>query len=592
MAFEFIPDSQQPVPEMEPPKERIGKFSLFFISSFGLLLVVLLSWRTMSDAAHAALARQNTREAREAISEKDWKRAYDAISLARTRAPEDVEVIATMVEFLKVTGADPGGLAQQLRRLAQKRALTAEEELLLGRSLIASGKTEDARVIYEKLPLVQSTQQPGMELLSSILHAEGHTKEASEIASRAATQASDSPETHLKNALKDIESPFGEMQNHALKQLWQIAGLGTQPALEAIARLASTRSLTLSEAGRLLDLIEKHPLKTLTARLQVISALMRLQPEQRSHLAEAEIKRFQEDKNGRREEIAFWLMTEGLNEQVFALVPKDLAIQSRELYPILVQTLAQAQRWEELQDVLKLPRPPVPKSLLDLAMAEVQSHLQPDMRASRQLLQGTVENATQEGNVATLHTAAVLAEKLDLADIAALAYKEAGFKASAASATEDALQNLQKGAEMALRTKDTETLLEVTRKLHELSPSSAVFADRLMYLRLILGVEMETIDLSALANHDSLRAALTIKLERIPPPLLLALSAYRLGDHTAVKKHLAGLENMAALPAGPRAVAAGLLSLVGQTDRAYQMAEKIPGALLLEEERAFLKQAL
>lgn len=103
---------------------------------------------------------------------------------------------------------------------------------------------------------------------------------------------------------------------------------------------------------------------------------------------------------------------------------------------------------------------------------------------------------------------------------------------------------------------------------------------------------METIDLSALANHDNLRAVLTIKLERIPPPLLLALSAYRLGDHTAVNKHLAGLENVAALPAGPRAVAAGLLSLVGQTDRAYQMAEKIPGALLLEEERAFLKQAL
>ena len=41
MAFEFRPDSQQPVPDMEPPKERIGKFSLFFISSFGLLLVAL-----------------------------------------------------------------------------------------------------------------------------------------------------------------------------------------------------------------------------------------------------------------------------------------------------------------------------------------------------------------------------------------------------------------------------------------------------------------------------------------------------------------------------------------------------------------------
>ncbi|MCB1276966.1 hypothetical protein [Prosthecobacter sp.] len=592
MAFEFIPDSQQPVPEMEPPKERIGKFSIFLLSSFGLLLLILLSWGTLRDAAHAALARQNAKEAQEAIESKDWKRAYDALVLARTRAPEDVEVITTMVEFLKVTGADPGGLAQQIRLLEQKRVLTAEEELLLGRSLIASGKTKDAREIYEKLPVKESVEKPGMELLSSILHAEGHTKEAEEIATRAAAQGEDSPEVHLKSTLDDLQSPFGEVRNHAVRQLWQIAELSTEPALEAIGRLASSRSLTLPEAHRLLDLVQKHPLKTLPTRLQVTSALMRLQPDQRTNLADAEIQRFETDKNGKREEIAYWLMSEHLNDRVFSLIPKDLAIQSRELYPILVQALAQAERWEELKEVLKLPRPPVPKSLRDLAMAEVQSHLQPDMREARQLLQGTVVNAIQEGNVATLRTAAALAEKLDLADIAGLAYKEAGFRASALNAPEEAMQNLQKSAEMALRIKDTTTLLEVAGKLHELSPSSVVFSDRLTYLRLILGVEMETIDLSALTEHDAQKAGLSIKLERIPAELLLALSAYRLGDRTTMQKHLSSLQDAAALPPGPRAVAAGLLSMAGQTDRAYQIAEQIPGALLLDEERTFLKQAL
>jgi len=85
---------------------------------------------------------------------------------------------------------------------------------------------------------------------------------------------------------------------------------------------------------------------------------------------------------------------------------------------------------------------------------------------------------------------------------------------------------------------------------------------------------------------------LTITLERIPPQLLLALADYRLGNHAAIQQHLADLKNTDKLEAGPRAVIAGLLSLVGKSDRAYQMAEKIPTALLLDEELSFLKRAL
>lgn len=592
MAFQFDSNSQQQLPRQTPPKERIGKFSVLILSAFGLLVLVLFAWRPVADAASAALARRNAKEARAALEAKDWPRAYEELAKARQRAPQDVEVLTAMVAFLKATGSDAGGLAQHLRQLAQLRPLTEEEELLLGRSLITSGKTQEARVVYEKLPLQQSTRQPGLELLSSILTAEGHTKEAAEISRRAVAQTEATPDTQLQAVVTDLDSHFGEVKNHAVRQLWQLAELSNQTGLDAIAQLAAHPSVTLPQASHLLEMTEQHPLKNLPARLQVISALVRLQPEQRNQLADAEIRRFATHKNGTREEMAYWLMRENFNDQVFALVPKDLAVQSRELYPILVQALAQAKRWDQLQEVLKLPRPPVPKSLLDLAMAEVQSHLQPDMREARRLLQGTVENATQAGDAATLGRAAQLAEKLDLADIACLAYKAAGFQAATGNASEAALQNLQKSEELALRAKDTRTLLEVTRRLHELSPSSAVFADRFVYLRLILGVEMETVDLHSLMSQNELNAAFTITLERIPPHLLLALSAYRLGDQAAMQQHLAELKNAETLSAGPRAVAAGLLSLGGKPDRAYQIAEKIHGTLLLDEEMMFLKRAL
>ena len=592
MAFQFDPDSQNKVPDHGPHQVRIGKFSLLALTAFGLLVILLFAWNPIATTARAALARQNAKEALEATAAQDWRRAYQALTLARQRAPEDVEVIMAMVTFLKATGSDPGSLAQQLQLLAQQRPLTEEEELLLGRSLISSGKIKDARAAYEKMPSQQSARQSSLELLASILTAEGHHKEAAEIARRAEAQTAESPETHLKAAVADLGSNFTEVKNQARKQLWQFAELSTKTGLDAIHQLALDPGLTLPEARQLLVLVEQNPLKTLVARLQVVSALMRLQPDLRKQLADAEVKHFFNSKNGSREEIAYWLMRERLNEQVFALVPRELAVQSRELYPILMQSLAQAQRWEELQELLKLQRPPVASSLLDLAMAEVQSHLQPDMREARRLLQGTVENAAQAGDAPTLLRAAMLAEKLNLADISCRAYKSAGLLSSASKANVEALAHLQKSVELALVAKDTTTLLEAARWLHELSPSSAVFADRLNYWRLVLGVEMETVDLTSLQQKNELKAALNVPLERIPAPLLHALSDYRLGDRTAMQQHLAQLNSGTSLAAGPRAVAAGLLSLVGKPDRAFQLAEKIPGALLLDEELTFLKRAL
>jgi hypothetical protein len=71
-----------------------------------------------------------------------------------------------------------------------------------------------------------------------------------------------------------------------------------------------------------------------------------------------------------------------------------------------------------------------------------------------------------------------------------------------------------------------------------------------------------------------------------------AFAAYRMGDHAGIQQHLAGIGETSALPPGQRAVVAGLLSLTGKADRAYQIAEKIPAMVLLDEERAFLQKAL
>jgi hypothetical protein len=69
------------------------------------------------------------------------------------------------------------------------------------------------------------------------------------------------------------------------------------------------------------------------------------------------------------------------------------------------------------------------------------------------------------------------------------------------------------------------------------------------------------------------------------------MADYRLGISSNNLFAIADISDLDRLPPGPRAVAAGLLSLAGKPGPAFEIAEKIPEGLLLQEESAFLKLA-
>lgn len=574
-------------------KGHVGPFTLGVIISIVLLAAVWFGWTPASQAAHAWLARRNAAQARQAIDSQDWSNAYRLLAEARRQDAHGLEVIETAVEFFKATKSDPAALAQQLRQLQLLRPLSDDETLLLGRSLMASGKVSEARKMFESLPVSISSRPQGLQLLSEILAVEGHTKESG-IISRQATAgavAAREPEALLKANKNDLSSAFPEIRTKAHSALWDLAERSDQSGLEAINSLAASGGLVKSDADKLLQMVEKHPLATLMDRFNVVAVFARLQPELAPTIWQKEVDRFQQTGQGNLEELALALMKQGQNDLVFSLVPTSLALKSRVLYPVLMQCMGQAKRWKDLRQLLMVPNPPVPRSLVDLALAEVQALLEPDMRESRRLLEGTIKTATAELNSLTLERAAELAVKLNQPDLAAKAYFQAGLKNMQVNNLELASKLLQKGMESALAAKDANVLLDVSQKLFELSPASRVYADRLAYLRLVLGVEMETVTLAAAPETSASALPLPVVVERVPPALLQALSAYRLGDMESMKSQLATLKETAALPAGQRAVAAGLLALAGRPDRAYQVAEKVPDALLLQEELVFLNHA-
>lgn len=556
-----------------------------FGASVVMVLGIWLCWNPVAQAMKAARGRSHAHAALEALQKQDWMLTFRSMAEARRWAPLDEQVLLATIQVLDATQADPGALVQSLQTLDTLHPLTDEQSLMLARSLIVVGKPKEARDAISRLGPVAQNSATALEVQAALLKAEGHDKSARRVSNMALQAGDGSPEARLQLAVHQRSSPFTEIQNQALEEVWRIAREPSEVALPAIRRLAGEPSLTLAQARTLLDLVEKHPHQNAADRLTVVSALMRLQPDQRQVMLENEIRLFKDNGNARLEVFALWLAREKAYEHLIQLVPLRLAINSRELFPVIAQALAEQQRWTELDQMFASEHPPISKARLAVGTALVKSHLSPGSPEVRQNLEAGISAATRDQDADTLENAAALAQRLFFTDLAVNAYLAiAGFDDNRAVAA------LQRAYNEAAVLKDAGQLLQIARKLHDVRPTSSVFTRRLSYLRLVMGEEIEMANVVSLENGTA-ESNQPSSPDLLPLSLLRSLAAFRVSNRSAMIASLSQLQDTTSLPPGPRAVAAGLLALAGQTGPAYQIAEKVPDGLLLREELAFLKHA-
>lgn len=547
-----------------------------------VLVGLWLGWAPANQWFRSAMGNHYADAAVASMEKEDWVNAFQSAFKARRWAPEDLGVLHAFKRLLTESGADPAGLIQVLEQIEEKEQLGIEDQVSLARSYIIIGKPQEARAVHERLPDEARHRPEVLGMMVSVLQAEGHEREAKDMSQKALQSAPESPIEELKQIEADLGSSFTEVRAQAWQRMWQLARTSDSVAMQAVTHLTICPDLTVSSAEELLAIVKAHPHQGLHVRLGVVSALARLQPTRKAQLLQDEVSRFEEGEgSGDLPVLARWLALEKQHALITQLIPVKLAGSSRELYPILAQSLAEEKKWEELKKMLTSGRPPVSPSRVALWLAEAEAHLGAEMSEVRRQLELSLKNAQREHNRAALLSVVSIAEKHSLPDIAMRACLEGATGADAAS-----VQMLQKAEELARLQKDADALLEVSRRLCAARPSSTVFAGRLAYLKLVLGVDMETADT---ATGDS-RTEKT--KDDVPNALLNALVALRLGGGSGEPGlHAVPIRELDGLPPGQRAVAAGLLQMAGRAGEAFQIAEKVPEALLLDEELAFLKKA-
>jgi len=563
----------------EPPRSRLGLWTL--------LALVLTAIMAFAGIAVFGLPKKIYAEYQAglvspALEKNDWRGAIKALSQANRFDPDNPKVLRASIEFLQKSRSDPRSQVNVIKQLIRLGHADADDYLRMGELLLELGEGNQARQVHEDLPEELKDTKQGLQLLAGIQRGEGLRIESEQTLRRALMKTPNDPDSKMRLAILDYGDSFPEIHQRARGILWQLVNEQDETALAAIRFLAADKRLTLPEANRLLQIVDAHPGVTNSARHDVLSAMVRLDPGRREEIFDQEMQRYQGKGIDQIQEIIRWLAKEKQHTRILTLVPPRSANEAPEIFPYVAQALGEEGRWADLRRLLTGSGPmPAPKARVEVWLAEAATHLEPgNSAASSSHLLTAVELAIQTNDHGTLAVAGHVAEKLGMYELAIRCCEKLATVSPGVN-----VAMLDKIYDLAERLRDAERMIETSRQLLHHRPSSGVFRDRVNYLLLLIGDSMELVD--AELQQGTKGTYQEGGTSRLPPAFLRAFAAYRFRDLDRMNREMEALgSSYTRLPPGQRAVVARMLHSSGETSAAFRLAESLPEQVLLPQELA------
>lgn len=573
-----------PLVPLPGPQKRSFKLWVWIWMIVVAVIALALGGKTLYREGRVRFARYQATQCLQHIESKDWPQAVRTLASANRFGDEDTEVLRTNITFLTRTTNDPRSLIYIIKRLMASGQAELGDYLILGRAHIALGEVQEARHLYAALSPAERDARYGLELLAQILRAEGRPNEAQDTLRRALLITPEDPDSKFRLALLDYENAFPEIQNRARATLWELVSNQGKISLAAITFLARDKNLTAQEADRLLIVSNAHPEAGPQHRLEILSAIIRLSPHRREEILDAEIARYEGKNLPEMTGIIAWLAREKQHTRILKMVPPQVAMQSKEIFPFVAQALGEEGRWADLRRLLTGGDSlPVARARVQVWLAQAAIKLSPtDRNTPRQHLESAVEAAIKTNDFPSIGAAAQVGEEQGLYELALRCYERI-----ANGSPQHETDMLEKIYELALRMRDTARLFQVSQQLNDRHPDSGIYRDRVHYLSLLTGARLESVSRSLETRDEESR--IEGQTTRMPTAFLRALAAYRFRDAAALQASLPALApDLSRLTPGQRAVVAGLLRSVGRETEAFRLSESISDTLLLPEERRLL----
>jgi hypothetical protein len=564
------------------PRPASSWVSWVLLGGFLLMITLWLGGRPALRWWHSQQAGGFLTAARAEMENEKWGEAARWIREASQAAPDDPAVVRAIADFQIRTHSHPSDVIQTLRHLASTQDVTAEDLAKLARAQIDLGSHDAARKTLALLPeSVRANDAQAAEAEAYLLKMERRDSEADARLRAALTTGGSDAQTPLKMAILDLKQPHPDVHHRGRNSLWILAQEGGVNAADAISILASDPSLTAIEAGRLMKILEASYQADEELRYLVLTALVRLRPEEREVILNRETQSVTRAAEPQRLVFARWLASLNEHKRLLAFLPPGLKWKDMpaDMALLKLEALAQADQWNDLHAALNRD---MEKVLGTVSFNLWQARVVSAQGGGVSRVQQHLNLAFDAVNPQTAVQVAEAAEKLGALDLAAGFYQST---AALASSPQFRIALLEKAYALHLSARDTYAMLQVAAEVAGLTPGNLTNAFRADYLALLVG---ESIELVASRIAGAQASADTEFSSRLV--LLKAMAAHRLHAPLPEPGSLKELQHLAWEP-GHRAVLAAMLATRGDAAMGFQIAEKISTALLLPEEKKFLTLA-
>ena len=458
-------------------RERKRK-AIVWIAILVVLLVCVVIAKPIYHWLKAKRANQFAAEGDELVQAGKWNDAAGKYRAALQMDPINYHGLRGAARLaLKAERPEATGLWEQVARLPQATVEDREESANL---LINAGQLVPAGKILD--PLLKGNPDTKTLLLASRYSTKnGENPKAIEFARLAAKRApnDDAPQFQLAQLL--AQSTSQSEQAEARQILWRLAGKEGEYRHAAIEALARAPQLSNDEKKRVLELLSASS-NNISDDLLAADMRVQIQPDDADRVSDQEIERWKNGSTDQLIQLARWLNVHQQFERVLSLFSLEQAFENNPLLLTRLDALAGLQRWNVIDEVLNRREvtldPCVIESFRARSAAERGASLDAEMHWNHAI---SLAGSDKE----KLRFVANFAEQSHAGDAALEAYDElARFPEEAKVA--------YLGAErIGRKTGDPATERAAAEKMAAASPDDPNAANRLTYLNLLLGKDVD-----------------------------------------------------------------------------------------------------
>ena len=572
------------------------KKKMVLAAAISLVLLLGIGWLSARPALNLVRgwqARRHAAKAFAAINAEQWatarKEAVDGYQL-RPNEPQAIRAIAVL--FTRAGQADGLKFWKELQdRTTLTRADLRDEATLAirGRELPVA---EDA--IKQLLAKDRGGPTPGDWLLAGELALQAQDPDRALMYTREVFASTGASDRDQLQAVLNLDAAFREKdagdRNEVFSRLSTLARGSGPVSLDALVALAqrmqnSPTGPAAANAMSFDDVIhglETHPDAKLQHKLLALDLKIREHPEEKETLIAETIQQYKNSDQTALIALAAWLNSHGQYERELETIPRERAIQTRELFFQHVDALGALGRWDEIRRLIESEQFPLDPVIEHMYLARCFAQQNQTSGAQNNWARALEAAA---GDLNKLMELGDYAEKNGALDVAASAY-------DAAVAVSPKARPAQQGRlRVAYSKRDTRRIFAILKDLLKLWPNDTAVQNDEAYAQLLL-LPNDTTSPPAkiteeLQSIESLAAKLVEKEpSSLPHRTVLALARLRLhrtDDALAVYKEVNAPKT--SLTTSSIAVHAAVLAATGHGDEARTEFAQLPKDKMLPEEQ-------